>query len=605
MSNALLTLKKATLGFGRETLFEDVELVIKRNERLTLVGRNGVGKSTFLKMLTGLIELDQGELIKAPKCKIAYLTQESLPGNANSVFDYVAAAMIGHSQIQDHIIRRQLATFGLDPDARPGELSGGELRRAALTAILATDADLLLLDEPTNHLDIETVQWLEDWLETYSGAVVTISHDRTFLENTGTATLWLNDRHLTRINKSFEAFCVWMAEQALARNARREAVDQHIKREVRWLNRGISARRKRNQRRLKEIIELRQRRAALIKGTGQVKLSLLNSPRASSLVIRARKISKSYGDKTLFRDFSTIIRAKDRIGILGANGTGKTTLLKILTGELAPDHGSVKLGANLKTLVIDQNREALAPNMTLRNFLTDGDNDQLLVQGRAIHVIGYMKDFLFQAGQVDMPVGSLSGGERSRLLLAKSFAKEANLLILDEPTNDLDMDTLDLLEDILASYEGTVLLVSHDRKFLDRVVYSTIVLEGDGTAIEYAGGYQDYLIQRKQTQPTETRPRGVSRSEPEKPAVPVEKRRLRFKHKHALESLPGEIETLTMEITTLEHELSDPKLYLNDQERYVTLSDALAQKKTLRSGKEDELLNVEILRDEIADETNS
>jgi ATP-binding cassette subfamily F protein uup len=548
-SPPIALLREARLTFGGRPLFSGIGFAIARGERVALVGANGSGKSTILRVLAGQMDLDGGTRFIQPGLSVGVLAQEPDFAGFRSLADFVAA-----DGAPAHRVAALLDRLGLDAARNPAELSGGEGRRAALARALAGDPDLLLLDEPTNHLDLPTIEWLEELLLGFAGALMFISHDRAFLRRLATKVLWLDRGRLHELDDGFEKFDDWSRE--LIEREEREAarLDKRIAAESYWYLRGVTARRSRNEGRRRRLQALRAERARRILRPGRAALASEAAPMGGQLVIEATGIAKRFCERILLRDFSTRILRGDRIGIVGANGVGKTTLLKILLGELAPDQGTLRHGTNLMPAYLDQRRAPLQEDATLWQTLAPGGGDSIMVRGVQKHVVGYLREFLFDERQALMPVSRLSGGERARLLLARLFARPSNLLVMDEPTNDLDLDTLDLLEEVLADYDGTVLLVSHDRDFLDRLVSSVIVMAGDGSAIEHAGGYSDL-------------PRiAAPRPEPAKPAAKVPAReprarttaRLSFNEQRALESLPGEIERLMAEIARAETELADP-----------------------------------------------
>ena len=485
----LAALRDATLGFGGRPLFAGLTIALARGDRACLVGRNGSGKSTLMKALAGLQDLDGGEVFLQPGTRVAYLPQDPQLPPEQSVGEFVAGGLPPGEADARHQVAASLAPLGLASDRRLGSLSGGETRRTALARALVSAPELLLLDEPTNHLDLPTITWLEELLARFRGALLLVSHDRAFLAAVSKVTFWLDRGRIKRLDQGYAHFEAW-AEAESAREARdKHRLERQILREERWLVRGVTARRKRNQGRLARLGELRRQRAEWLSAPGRAQLAAAGAAGSGTLVIEAEGLAKAFtgSDGTalpLLRDFSTRIRRGDRIGIIGPNGAGKTTLLKLLTGELAPDSGSVRLGSNLEKIYFDQRRESLEPEATLWQSLVPGGGDSLMVGGRQRHVVSYLKDFLFDEAQARQPVKSLSGGEKNRLLLARLFARPSNLLLMDEPTNDLDLETLDLLLEVLDDYSGTLLLVSHDRDFLDRLVTGVIALEGDGRAIE-------------------------------------------------------------------------------------------------------------------------
>ncbi|MCC0030815.1 MAG: ATP-binding cassette domain-containing protein [Brucellaceae bacterium] len=599
MAPPLLVLEDISLSFGGQPLLDGVSMMVAPGDRIALVGRNGSGKSTLLKIAAGLAEPQDGSVFVHPSATVRYLPQApDLEGHPN-VEAYVLAGL-GPAD-DPHRVRYLLEQLGLDGDAAPGTLSGGEARRAALARVLAPKPDILLLDEPTNHLDIATIEWLEQELRQSASAMVVISHDRRFLERVSAATVWLDRGRARRNEQGFGAFEEWRDTVLEAEEREQHKLGRQIVREEHWLRYGVTARRKRNMRRLGELQTLRARHRSFQGAEGKAKLAASDTAQSGKLVIEAEGISKSWDGKAVVADFSTRILRGDRVGLVGPNGAGKTTLLKLLTGELAPDGGSVRLGVNLEIATLDQARASLPGDDTLAHYLTDGRGENLLVNGEMRHVTGYMKDFLFRPEQARTPIRDLSGGEKARLMLARLLARPANLLVLDEPTNDLDMETLDLLQELIAGFEGTVLLVSHDRDFLDRTVTSTVAPGGNGSWIDYAGGYSDMLAQRGQAAlgvPAKDRKPRQETAKPQE-AKPARQAKLSYKQKFALETLPGEIETLTAEIVALEEKMADPELYTRDPGAFAKLAEMLDGKRATLVQKEEEWLELEMLREEI------
>ena len=593
----LLQLSDVSLGFGAEPLFDGLSLVIHEGDRVALVGRNGEGKSTLMRVIAGLVEPDAGEVVSPAGTSVGYMEQEPDLSAFETLGEF-ATHGIGPSELW----RVEAASEGLDFDpARPvATASGGERRRAALARLLAEAPDLMLLDEPTNHLDIASIGWLEDELARTRAAFVVISHDRAFLDALTRATLWIDRGAVRRQEKGFAAFEVWRDEVWEQEDAERHKLDRKIKAEARWAVEGISGRRKRNMGRVRALQEMREGRAAQVRRQGTAALELEEGARTGKRVIEARGIAKRYGDRTILRPFDLRIERGDRIAFVGPNGAGKTTLLRMLTGDLPPDEGAVTHAKTIEIAYFDQQRAALDPEMTLWDSLTGdpdmrvgGRADQVMVRGTPKHVVGYLKDFLFDEGRARAKVGSLSGGERARLLLAKLFARQSNVLVLDEPTNDLDVETLDLLQDVLAEYPGTVLLVSHDRDFLDRVAGRTVAMEGDGRATVYAGGWSDYLAQRG-PRPEEAAP--ASKAAPAAPGKPLAASRpggLSFTEAHRLEALPGRIERLEAEIAKLADYLSRPGLYDEAPAKFAKASEALADRQAALGAAEEEWLALE------------
>jgi len=597
----IMTLRGGRIGFGGDPLFQNAELRLGRGDRVCLVGRNGSGKTTLMKALAGLIELDDGELFIQPGIRPAYLPQEPIFDSAATVIEHVGAD--GHAA---HLVESALSEVKLDGDRPMAELSGGEVRRASLARALVGAPDILFLDEPTNHLDLAAIEWLERLLVARKGALLLVSHDRTFLERVSNRTYWLDRRRIRYRGQGFEGFDAW-SEEVLAEEARAaEKLDSKLADEARWLLRGVTARRRRNQGRLRKLEDMRERRAALIGGRAKLRLKIDEGEIKSKLVIEAKTIAKSFGENetanTIVDSFSTRILRGDRIGIIGPNGAGKTTLLRLLTGELAPDSGKVSIAKHLNRAYFDQNRETLDRKKTLWETLCPGGGDQVFVHGKPRHVRAYLKDFLFDPKSADSPVGSLSGGERNRLLLSKILATPSELLVLDEPTNDLDMDTLDLLQDVLADYAGTLILVSHDRDFLDRIVTSTIALEGDGEAREYPGGYADYLKQRKTQKPRRrAAPKTAGPATAPQPSRAAKSRnRLTYKDQRELDLLPDGIAGLETEIAALETELGDNTLFERDRAAFDAAVARLEAARAELETAETRWLELEELQGELA-----
>jgi len=595
----LIQLKDIALTFGGTPLLAGVELSLSAGERVCLVGRNGSGKSTLLRIVAGITEADRGTRFVQPGASVRYLPQEPDFGDAPSVLAYVEAGLGPHDD--PHLARSMLEVLGLTGHEDPAHLSGGEARRAAIARALAPNPDILLLDEPTNHLDLPTIEWLESELSQRRCAMVIISHDRRFLENLSRVTVWLDRGQTRRVERGFGEFEAWRDTVLEEEEREQHKLDRKIVAEEHWLRYGVSGRRKRNIRRLGALQELRSTRTNYRGTAGSAALEAAEAEQSGSLVIEAEHLSKAYDARPIVTDFSTRIRRGDRIGIIGPNGSGKTTLINLLTGTLAPDSGTLKLGANLQMATLEQRRDSLDPNATLAATLTGGAGDTVMVGTTPRHVIGYMKDFLFSPEQARSPLSVLSGGERGRLMLALSLAKPSNMLVLDEPTNDLDLETLDVLEEMLGAYQGTVLVISHDRDFLDRVVSGVIVPEGNGRWLEYAGGYSDMLTQRGADL---TRTALVKAAPKEKPAraaaEPAQrKRRLSFNEKHALETLPKSIAALQARIHQLQQTLDDPTLYARDRKRFDEASLTLTAAQSELAGAEDQWLALEILREEI------
>ena len=521
MAAPLLTLQGIALTFGGTPLLTAADLVVTPGDRIALVGRNGSGKSTLLKIAAGLVHADAGDRFVHPGAVVRYLAQETDFTGFDTTLDFVEAGL--KPTDDPHVARQALLDLGLDGSEPVSNLSGGEARRAALAQAIAARPDILLLDEPTNHLDLPAIEWLETTLAGLKSAILLISHDRRFLETLSRATVWL-DRGITRrMEAGFAGFETWRDDLIAEEERDAHKLDRKIVREEKWMHGGVTARRKRNVRRVRELAALREQRREHRRVEGNVKLEASDAQISGRLVIEALDISKSFPERVVVDRFSTRIMRGDRFGFVGPNGAGKTTLIRLLTGAEPPDGGTVRLGTGLEMVALDQKRDELDPNWTVTEALTRGRGDQVIVNGKPRHVASYMKDFLFLPEQVRSPVSVLSGGERARLMLARALALPSNLLVLDEPTNDLDLETLDLLQEMLADYQGTVLLVSHDRDFLDRIVTSTVVSEGDGRWMEYAGGYADMLAQRRAST-TEVTPASPKKSSGSKSAPAAEHR---------------------------------------------------------------------------------
>jgi ATP-binding cassette subfamily F protein uup len=604
MAPPLLQLKDIALTFGGTPLLGGAELSVSPGECVALVGRNGSGKSTLLKIAAGLVEPDRGEVFVQPGALVRYLPQEPDISGFTSTLGYVEAGL--RSSDDSHAARYLLGQLGLTGRENPAHLSGGEARRAALARALAPMPDILLLDEPTNHLDLPTIEWLERDLSSRRSAMVIISHDRRFLSTLTRSTVWLDRGRTRRLDRGFADFEEWR-DTVLAEEERdQHKLDRKIVAEEHWLRFGVSGRRKRNMRRVGELRALRERRQGYRGAAGNAVITAGSAAPSGALVIEALGIGKSYEGRPIVRDFSIRIQRGDRIGIVGPNGSGKTTLLNMLKGALTPDAGTVRLGSALAVVTLDQHRDSLDPDIAVAAALTGGDGDTVMVNGHAKHVVSYMKDFLFSSEQARTPLRKLSGGERGRLMLALALARPSNLLVLDEPTNDLDMETLDVLEEMLAEYPGTVLLISHDRDFLDRLVSGVIVPDGDGRWIEYAGGYSDMLAQRgtgptrDDAKPAPAKPVRASGSPAAGPQTL--KRRLTFNDKHALETLPKTIAELRTETKRLEAKLDDPEFYARDRAGFEAISGSLGELQQKIAAAEEEWLKLEILREEIAGE---
>jgi ABC transport system ATP-binding/permease protein len=585
----ILSWEELGLIQGSGWLLRDLDLHVGPRDRLALIGRNGAGKTTLLRLIAGQIEADRGKRSLQPGTRIVMLEQDPFFTGYPTLMDF---AMHGPDAPARHAVEAIAGQLGIDL-ARPAEsASGGERRRAALCRALASEPDLLLLDEPTNHLDLAAIDWLEGWLSRYTGAFIVISHDRTFLTRLTRATLWLDRGSLRRKEVGFGGYEAW-EEQVYAEEARAaEKLDARLKIEAHWLERGVTARRKRNQGRLEKLHEMRAQRAAMLSPQGAAKLKLVSDEVKTKSVIVAEKVNKSFGARKIIRDFSLRIQRGDRIGVVGANGSGKTTLLKLLTGEIAPDTGTVTLARTLHGTVIDQQRSLMSPEKRVRDILAEG-GDWVDVRGVRKHVQGYLKDFLFAPELVDAKVGTLSGGERSRLLLAREFARKSNLLVLDEPTNDLDLETLDLLQEVIADYEGTVLIVSHDRDFLDRTVTVTLGLDGSGRVDIVAGGYAEWEAKRRKSAPDRSSDRVARGRDAPSSAPPTPARvKLSYRDQRDYELLPARIDALAAQIARDEQALGDATLYTRDPARFAALSEAVAAARLEKNAAEERWLDL-------------
>ncbi|PJI92046.1 ATP-binding cassette subfamily F protein uup [Yoonia maricola] len=592
----LLQVSDIALTFGGDPVFEDLSLIVQPGDRVALVGRNGSGKSTLMKVMAGLVLPDSGTRVAAPGVQVGYMEQDPTMAGFATLGDYASSGLD-----IDEAYKVDMVAEGLkfDPAGDVNTASGGERRRAALAKLMAEAPELMLLDEPTNHLDIEAIAWLENELKATRAGFVLISHDRAFLRALTRATLWIDRGQVRRAEQGFEHFEGWRDKIWEEEDQQRHKLNRKIKAEARWAVEGISARRKRNQGRVRALQELRAQRAAQITRQGTAAMAFDGGSTSGKKVMEAFGLTKTFDGKSIVRNFDLTVQRGDRIAFVGPNGVGKTTLIKMLLGQVAPDEGSVKLGTNLDIAVFDQTRAALNEEMTLwENLANDpelgvsGKSDQVMVRGNPKHVVGYLKEFLFNEAQARAPVRSLSGGEKARLLLARLMARESNLLVLDEPTNDLDIETLDLLQDILGDYDGTVLLVSHDRDFLDRVATTTIAMEGNGQAVVYAGGWSDYRAQRGGDF-VEAKQASKPLAKKEKPAEKKVVTGLSFTEKHRLEELPDLIDTITAEIAKLEELLADPELFTKQPVKFQKATEALVARQTALSEAEDEWLILE------------
>jgi ABC transport system ATP-binding/permease protein len=592
----LLQLSGISLTFGGNPVFDDLSLTVQPGDRIALVGRNGSGKSTLMKVMAGLVEADQGNRTIPPGVTVGYMEQEPDLSRFTTLGDFAASNLPDGMDYRLAVVAEGLK---FNPETPVATASGGERRRAALAKLLAEAPELMLLDEPTNHLDIQAIEWLEAELSTTRTAFVLISHDRAFLRALSKATLWIDRGEVRRRDSGFEGFEDWRETVWAEEDEARHKLDRKIKHEAKWAVEGISARRKRNMGRVRALQALRAERSAQIRRQGTAAFALESGPTSGKKVIEAKGLTKAYGDKTIVKDFDLRVLRGDRVAFVGPNGVGKTTLLKMLTGEVQPDAGTVSIGTNLEIAVFDQTRTRLDLDASLWDNLTvdpqmrvSGSSDQVMVRGTPKHVVAYLKDFLFQEAQARAPVRSLSGGERARLLLAKLMAQPSNLLILDEPTNDLDVETLDLLQDILGEYDGTVLLVSHDRDFIDRIATATVAMEGEGRAQAYPGGWSDYAAQRPAQVAATPTPAARAQA-----AVPVlqdtpKANGLSFTERKRLDDLPGVIARLEAEIAKLAALLADPDLFTREPVKFRKATEALTERQSALEVAESEWLEL-------------
>ena len=595
----LLTLQDVALTFGGTPLIERADLTIAPGERACLVGRNGSGKSTLMRIAAGFAEPDRGERFLQPGTTLRYLPQEPDFSGFGSTLDFVQAGLApGDDPYRGRYL---LESLGLTGEEDPSRLSGGEARRVALAQALAPEPDILLLDEPTNHLDLPAIEWLETELKRSRSALILISHDRRFLTALSRATIWLDRGVTRRIEQGFGSFEAWRDAFFEEEERDKHKLDRKIAAEEDWLRYGVTARRKRNVRRLSDLHDLRKKSREHRRPVGQAVMTATEGEASGTLIAEARRVSKSYGDQRIVDDLSLRVVRGDRLGIVGPNGAGKTTLINLLTGALAPDAGEIRLGTGLNMVHLDQRRASLDPDATVSEVLTGGRSDTVDVGGRSRHVVGYLKDFLFAPEQARTPVSVLSGGERNRLLIARTLAQASNLLVLDEPTNDLDLETLDLLQEMLGDYAGTLILVSHDRDFLDRVAGSVLVSEGEGRWVEYAGGYTDMLAQRGrgvEARETKEKPRErAPRSESPREGTKEARAKLGFKEQHELKTLPGRIAELEAGIAKLREVLSDTGLYGRDPERFHKATALLGKAEADLAHAEDRWLALEMQRE--------
>lgn len=593
----IYTIKNAHLSFGLNPLFTGVDLNINRGDKICLVGRNGSGKSTLMKVISGIIEPDNAEIFIQPGIKISYMPQEAEYNNFKTLRDVVASGIENFTQEQNYKVDILIKHFNILESQNPMQSSGGELKKASLAKALVSEPDILLLDEPTNHLDIETIEKLEELIIKFQGAVIIISHDRMFLNHVSKQTFWLDRGILHANNKGFAFFDQWQEQILEQEIIAQKYLNKKIEEETEWLHKGVTARRKRNQGRLRRLQQLRQERREQVKQIGSVNLEIESGELRSKLVIEAKNIFKSYNDRDLVKDFSIKVIKGNRIGVVGPNGAGKTTLIKLLTKRLEPDKGFVRIGKNLEEAYFDQNRITLDPKKTLWKTLCN-EGDHIWVRGKYRHVVAYLKDFLFKPDQAQCPVSALSGGEKNRLMLAVALAKASNFLVLDEPTNDLDMDTLDLLQEVLDEYQGTILIVSHDRDFLDKVATSLLYMKGDGSIVEHIGSYTELLEKVKNKEVKDTKKSQNSIAKQQEKSRNINK--LSYKDKRLLEVLPNEINEIENEIFYIENLLAtDTQLYINDAKKFDELTEKLEKLKFQKDEKETMWLEIELKAEQL------
>ena len=592
MAPPILSFEKLGLVQGEGWLFRDLDIFVGPRDRLALIGRNGAGKTTLLKCLAGTVDTDQGTRKIVPGTRVVLLEQDPDMGAHATLEDWVLA---GEDAPQPHEAAAIADQIGIDLGRDVKTASGGERRRAAIVRALAVEPDVLLLDEPTNHLDLGAIDWLEDWLNRFKGAFIVISHDRTFLTRLTKSCLWLDRGTIRRAEIGFGGFDAWTDKVFEEEQRAAEKLDAKLAIELHWLQRGVTARRRRNQGRLAKLNEMRAQRAAMLGPAGAAKLALAKDDTKTKTVIDAEHVTKSFGERAIIKDFSLRIQRGDRIGLVGANGAGKTTLLRLLTKEIAPDSGTVSHAKTLSGIVIDQQRRLMDPAKRVRDVLAEG-GDWIEVRGVKKHIKGYLKEFLFAPELTEAPIASLSGGERSRLLLAREFARESNLLVLDEPTNDLDLETLDLLQEVIADYEGTVLIVSHDRDFLDKTVTVTLGLDGSGTVDIVAGGYEDWAARKKAVKAAKPKASAAPAPAPKatKPAA-----KLSYKDQRDLDRLPGEVARIDGELMAIEELLHDPDLYARDARRFAELTDKAAALRAEKDAAEERWLEVAAMAEEL------
>ena len=598
----IMTVKGVRLAFGTNQLFENVEFSINRGDKISLVGRNGSGKSTLLKVISGIQEPDDGEIFIQPHTKISYMPQEPDFSGCKTLREVVLSGLDKRDGSEDYKADILIEALSIRQEQDPMQSSGGERKKAALAKALIDEPDILLLDEPTNHLDMPTIEKLEKVIRDFKGAIIVISHDRMFLSNISQSTFWLDRGILRHNNKGFKFFEEWQEQVINQEIIEQKYLNKKLEEETEWLHKGVTARRRRNMGRLRRLQQLRQERKEQLKKIGSIRLEAVEAELRSKMVIEAKHIHKTYGEREIVKDFSTRIIKGNKIGIVGPNGAGKTTLIKLLTKRLDPDSGFVRMGKNLEEAYFDQNRDTLDPKKTLWQTLCD-KGDHIFVHGKYRHVVAYLKDFLFKPDQAKMPVAALSGGEKNRLMLAVALAKQSNFLVLDEPTNDLDMDTLDLLQEVLFDYEGTILIVSHDRDFLDRVVTSIIYMPGDGSISEHAGSYSDLLDKLKNKTPSKKDDGKSAKQEIKKdPSLPNSNKKnakLSYNQQRLLDVLPEQINHKEQELNEIKIALNDSTLYTENPEKFNALTTRYETLVSEIEAAENQWLEIQTLKDKL------
>lgn len=594
----IMTVKGAKLAFGTNQLFTNVEFSINKGDKISLVGRNGCGKSTLLKVISGILEPDEGEIFLQPHTKVSYMPQEPDFIGYKTLREVVLSGLPKTNENLEYKADILIQTLEIRETQSPQESSGGERKKAALAKALIGEPDILLLDEPTNHLDMPTIEKLEQIIHEFKGAVILISHDRMFLSNTSQTTFWLDRGILRYNNKGFKFFEEWQEQVINQEIIEQKYLNKKLEEETEWLHKGVTARRRRNMGRLRRLQQLRQERKEQLKRVGSINIEVEEAELRSKMVIEAKHINKTYGERCIVQDFSSRIIKGNKIGIVGPNGAGKTTLLKLLTKKLEPDSGFVRIGKNLEEAYFDQNRDTLDPKKTLWQTLCD-KGDHIFVRGKYRHVVAYLKDFLFKPDQAKMPVAALSGGEKNRLMLAVALAQKSNFLVLDEPTNDLDMDTLDLLQEVLSDYEGTIIIVSHDRDFLDRVVTSIIYMPGDGSATEYAGSYSELLLKIQNKKPIEKEHKKENNKQNKIEQYSKKSAKLSYNQQRLLEVLPQQLENLEKQLKDIKEQLNDSDLYTNNPDKFNELTESYEKITKEIEKNENQWLEIQMIKEEL------